>query len=267
MTVKEFSKELYNLYGPVTRARGCFLYTKKGIRITDMYQEDGRAILGWEGGSAFTHFKNILSRGQVGSFICEDQSRLTKAVSTLLSSERVLFFFPDRISAIKTSLQLSKESTCVYRPWCLSPEQMKALDCMIIEPPLPWTNTIYILAVNEGLLNSISKDDLLFLTEHSMNIPFALQGAITRSIYNLIDAEKTREEKNWFIYDTVLTKYFKRTGPYLYPIVPKEKYDDFVLHCLKLGIAINPDSNGSSIIPYGADKGVFTALKNSPFIY
>ena len=64
MTVTELSQQIYKRYGPVTRARGCFLYTKKGKRLTDLYQEDGRAILGWEGGSAFTHLKNVLSRGQ-----------------------------------------------------------------------------------------------------------------------------------------------------------------------------------------------------------
>ena len=40
-------KELNLRYGPVLRARKCFLYTKKGIRITDMFQENGKAILGW----------------------------------------------------------------------------------------------------------------------------------------------------------------------------------------------------------------------------
>ena len=70
MNKTEFYNELYTRYGFVTRARNCYLYTKKGVRITDCYQEGGRAILGWEGGNAFTHFKNVLCRGQVGSFIC-----------------------------------------------------------------------------------------------------------------------------------------------------------------------------------------------------
>lgn len=267
MTVKEFSKELYNLYGPVTRARNCFLYTKKGVRITDLYQEDGRAILGWEGGNAFTHFKNVLSRGQTGSFICEDSSRLTKAISTLLHSDRTLYFFPDRISSIKTALQLSQDKTSVYKPWCLTPEMLEQLDVLIVEPPLPWTATVYILAVKTELINNLSKDDLAFLDAHSQILPFALQTGITRAIYNLIDAEKNRQEKEWFIYDPVLTKYWTRRGPYLSPKVPDDKYDEFVLHCLKLGIAINPEPGKTSIVPYGADKGVFTALKNSPFIY
>lgn len=267
MTIKEFSKELYNLYGPVTRARGCFLYTKKGIRITDLYQENGRAILGWEGGNAFTHFKNVLSRGQVGSFLCEDSSRLNKAVEALLYSPRELFFFSDRITAIKTAIQLSKEKTAVYKPWCLTPEMLKQLEAVILEPPLPWTSTVYILAVSKDLISQLDFENMAYLDAHSQILPFALQAGITRAIYNLIEAEKTRAEKDWFIYDPVVTKYWTRRGPYLNPKVPKDKYNDFVLHCLKLGIAINPEADGTSIVPYGADKGVFTALKNSPFIY
>jgi len=267
MTIKEFSKELHNLYGSVTRARGCFLYTKKGTRITDLYQENGRAILGWEGGNAFTHFKNVLSRGQVGSFLCEDSSRLKKAVSELLSSDREIFFFADKMSAIKTGLQLSPEKTSAYKPWTLDSSIISKIDALVIEPPLPWTNTIYILAVKKELINQLPQEAIKELDNRSIIIPFALQTGITRAIYNLIDAIKNRQEKEWFIYDTVLTKYWTRKGPYLTPKVPAEKYDDFVIHCLKLGIAINPEAKGTSIVPYGADKGVFTALKNSPFYY
>ena len=60
MNKSELFKELYNRFGAVRRARGCFLYTAKSHRVTDLYQEGGRAILGWEGGSAFTLMKNII---------------------------------------------------------------------------------------------------------------------------------------------------------------------------------------------------------------
>ena len=91
--------ELLNRYGAVKRARGCFLYTAKGIRITDLYQEGGRAILGWEGSSAFTIMKNIISRGQTGSFICETSPsyRLQKAVSDLFSSDRTIREYNENI--------------------------------------------------------------------------------------------------------------------------------------------------------------------------
>lgn len=257
MKKHDFFKKLYNMYGPVTRARNCFLYTKKGTRLTDMYQEGGRAILGWEGGNAFTHLKNVLSRGQVGSFICEDHSRVEKAISQLLASERKVYFFNNKVDALKGGIFCSPKSTSMYKPWNLNNTDWPQIDSVIIEPPLPWTDTIYILAVKDMPELPIS---------NTIAVPFALQTAIARSIYNLIEALQNREEKDWFMYDPILTLYWTRKGPYLMPKVPQEKYDDFVMHCLNLGIVINPEYN-DSIIPFGADKGVFTKLKNSPFNY
>ena len=68
MNKNQYYQEIYNRFGCITRARNCFLYTKKGIRLTDLYQENGRAILGWDGKSAFTFIKNTINRGQTGSF-------------------------------------------------------------------------------------------------------------------------------------------------------------------------------------------------------
>ena len=45
MNKSELFIELHKRYGAVKRARGCFLYTSKGVRVTDLYQEAGRAIL------------------------------------------------------------------------------------------------------------------------------------------------------------------------------------------------------------------------------
>lgn len=260
MTISKLADEIYSRYGTVTRARNCFLYTKKGVRLTDLFQENGRAILGWDGKNAFTYFKNFLSRAQVGSFVCEDSSRVEKAISSLLASERKIFYFSSKKEALTAALKHSPENTSMYKPWkegC----NWSTVDSVIIEPPLPWTNTVYILAVLNTNQKEVSKEQ----PENSVTIPFAMEAAIARSIYNLIEALQVRQEKDWFIYDTVLTKYWTRKGPYLEPKIPQEKYDDFVIHCLNLGIVINPDYNSPSIVPFGADRGVFTQLKNSPF--
>ena len=39
--------EINKKFGAVTRARECYLYTKKGQRLLDLWQLGGRAILGW----------------------------------------------------------------------------------------------------------------------------------------------------------------------------------------------------------------------------
>lgn len=283
MKKAQLANEIYNRYGTVTRARNCFLYTKKSIRLTDMYQEDGRAILGWDAGNAFTYFKNFLCRAQVGSFICEDGSRVAKAVSELLNSERQIFYFSNKIDAIKAATEISPASISTYKPWNTENADLPNTNCVIIAPPLPWTDTIWILAVKltepapvslttaagvpiPGVASRVGIPGI-DTPKGAITIPFAMETAIARSVYNLIEALKIREEKNWFLYDPVLTKYWERKGPYLYPKVPKNKYDDFILHCLEMEIVINPDYNSPSIIPFGADKGVFTKLKNSPFIF
>ncbi len=269
MNKSKLFTELYNRYGAVKRARGCFLYTSKGVRVTDLYQEDGRAILGWEGGSAFTMMKNTLSRGQTGSFICEDApvSRLQKAVSELFASERTIFCFSSQKEAFEAGLAVFPEGVNFYNPWKLQNANINIseIPALILTPPLPWAESIFILALDTKKLEQ--NPYALLLIRGAIKLPFALETAYTRSIYNLIKALQEREEKDWFIYDTVLSKYWLREGPYLYPKVPKEHYDDFVLHCLNCGILINPQYIYPSIIPFGADKGVFTKLKNSPFEY
>ncbi len=267
MTKFELFAELYKLYGAVSRARGVFVYTKKGVRLTDLYQEEGRAILGWEGGSAFTMFKNVLSRGLTGSFICEDSSRLQKAVSKLLDSERAILCFENKTAAMEAGLFCSPNGTSVYRPWNPMYEtvNISEIDCVILTPPLAWSEQNTILAIKSNLI--AEKPELIKQIRGTINLPFALEVAYTRAIFNLIKALQERQEKHWFIYDTILTKYWERKGPYLYPKLPKEKYNDFIIHCLNCGIVISPDYNNPSIVPFGAERGVFTKLKNSPFEY
>ena len=156
MNKSELFYELHERYGAVTRARGAFLYTKKGVRLTDLYQEAGRAILGWEGGNSFTIFKNILSRGQTGSFICEDSNgyRLQKAVSELFASDRTIFCFNSLKDAFNAGAILCPEGTNVYRPWNIMNEKIRISETpgLILTPPLPWAETIFIYAADTALL-------------------------------------------------------------------------------------------------------------------
>ena len=46
MKLERYYSEIKKRYGIITRARGSFLYTQKNVRLTDLFQEGGRAILG-----------------------------------------------------------------------------------------------------------------------------------------------------------------------------------------------------------------------------
>ena len=274
MTEKELAQEIARKYGTVKRCRGPFLYTQKGERLTDLFQEKGRSILGWgkEGSSAFTILKNVLDRGITGSFetdfgFCSSKkcpSRLSKSCSELFASPRNAFIFNSKEKALKAALLLSKENTGVFRPWNCSEIDWRQTDCIIFAPPLPWYENHWILAASTNIAGNPQE---LNSNLSAIKIPAPLEAAYTRSIYDLIKALQEREEKHWFIYDKVLTKYFTRKGPYLYPKVPEEKYNDFVIHCLNQKIIISPDYTNPSIVPFKADKGVFSSLQKNPFVF
>ena len=255
MTKEQLYKELYARYGFITRARGCFLYTHKNQRLTDMFQENGKAILGWDSGNAGTFFKNMMNKGLNGSFICEDKPRIDKAVSELVGKECFAFFYNTKADAVKAAVGLGAKNIVSYRPWNKEQEDLAKADAVIIVPPFAWGEEIFILAMPSRTA----------MVGELVEPPFSLQTALTRSIYNLISELPLRQEKDWFIYDTILTKYWERKGPYLYPKISENKYEDFVKHCLDCNIVINPSYNEPSIVPFGADKGVFTKLKNNPF--
>lgn len=99
------------------------------------------------------------------------------------------------------------------------------------------------------------------------NLPSPLCAAITRAIYDLIAKVQIMSEKDWFIYDKILIRYWERKGPYLFPKIPEGEYENFILHCLDSEIVISPDYNTPSIVPFSADAGVFGKLKNNSFLF
>ena len=265
MTTKELSEEIFKRYGAITRARGYFLYTKKGVSLTEMFLEDGRAVLGWHTGSAFTQMKNYLSRGLTGSFRTEESCRLQKAVSKLLKKEVKLFCFSDKKSALTASINFSSDKSGFWKPFNKKIDYSN-FESLVICPPLSWTNNFFLLALDKKLYDEIAAQ-LPPELPGQVKFPFALEAAASRAIYDYLAEEAVREEKDWFIYDTFLNPYFTRNGCYLTPKISREKYDDFVLYCLDKHIIINPHYEGQSYVPYKVDKGNFSAIKSSPFAF
>ena len=249
--------EIEKRYGTVKRARGTFLYTAKGVRLTDMYLEGGRAILGWGGCSAYTQLKNVLSRGLTGSFNTDFDRRLCKAVSALSGDSRTVYAFSSYKAALAAAVELSKDNLAVWHPWSGENLAFRA-PVVLLEPPLAWVRGITLLAVK-------TEFEIDSAPAAAVKLSPVMCEAVTRSVYDIIKAVPERQEKQFFLYDTVLTKYWTREGPWLTPKIPQEKYDDFVLHCLDCALVVNPFYSGRSIVPFGADKGVFGKLKNSSF--
>ncbi len=261
MRLDRYYSEIKKRYGIVTRARGPFLYTQKNVRLTDLCQEGGRAILGWDA-AAYTVFKNILSKGLAGSFETAHFGRLQKAASDLFQSPRKIFLFSSKKAAMEAALLLDANSASVYKPF--NGVDYSAVKNVVYAPPLPWTNNFWILAARDFGQETAQKGAALSGQESvpisGESFPPALLAAAARATYDLIAALKARQEKEFFIYDKVLTKFFERRACWLRPKIPQEKYDDFLLACLDAGVVVNPDYNSDSLVPYGADNGVLKKM-------
>ena len=262
MELEVFTSEISKRFGNVKRARGCFLYTEKGVRLTDLFQEGGRAILGWGGNSAFTVLKNVLSRGLTGSFPTVFDLQLKKAVSELLDSRRSVSVFFDREKAVSAAEKIAGKPLW-WKPWIQDGIAWNSEAAVLIEPPLAWAQNLYILAtlLPDDCKTSAENESIV----QSCMIPAVLASAAARSIYNMIAALQARGGKDWYIFDPEIKKYWTRSGPYLYPKVPEKVYDRFVLHCLDCAVAVSPCFEIPSIVPFGAERGVFGKLKAKPF--
>lgn len=263
------SDEIHRRYGSVRRTRGPFLYTEKNVRLTDLFQEDGRAILGWGGSSAFTIMKNVLNRGISGSYRTDFSHRLEKSVCGLFGSAKKILCFSSKRDAEDAARRLCDGKILSYRPWESEESDVESAGALIFTPPLPWAQELFILVLNGGTEISGKWEKISSETGISRAfLPPPMEAAYTRAVYNLIQALKDRKEKDFFIYDREISPYWTRRGPYLHPkkeLFTGESYADFVLHCLDNGIVINPSLEGASIVPFGADRGVFSSLVKNPW--
>jgi|GEM_PF-310748 len=154
--VRRCNDELIKRYGAVVRARGPYLYTQKGVRLTDLYLDAGRAVLGrgCSGSNAFRVFKNTLERGETASFPSAYNTRFQNAVLSLVPGYDYAAWFSSEASLLQaaasylskdgnTALPASQaESTLrvkLWRPWqSESPDSAKEAPCETLGgEPLP----------------------------------------------------------------------------------------------------------------------------------
>lgn len=245
MTNTQLAQEIFSRYGAVVRCRGHFVYTKKGVRLVDLYRENGRALLGWRG-NAFTKLKDVLGKGVTGTFISEQGTshQLNKALGTLAS--------------LNEESPVTVEGTFVnFDCTSLDFPNLKSLT-----PPLPWASDIFIAWYDTK--NALTSAENSFLSAYKTTVPSPLAAAIVRSIYDFAAFLTTVEEKDLFIFDQALTPYFNRAGMVLETKIQDPiLYDKFVLFCLDNGVIINPEYKGISFVPFGCDKGVFSKLRSA----
>lgn len=267
--------EIKKRYGNVKRARGIYLYTEKSVRLTDCFLDGGRAILGHGGGKAKTAFKDCFERGANGFYDSGLLSAFEKAVKQLLPRNfTTIRLYTEKRAApleeISFSLESSREKAdaVLWRPWLeisgKSTEQPTGYPkiqivhnvdgdfpaIVKIVPPFPYATELCVYAFStacgEEMLQNLPKNDI---------VPAPLLAAFTRGFYDLKIALGTYTENDFKANSKVFEPFFIRNQCYLFPKISEEKYKDFVLKCLDIGIVISPDYNVPSIMPWRANPG------------
>jgi hypothetical protein len=267
--------EIKKRYGNVKRARGIFLYTEKSVRLTDCFLDGGRAILGHGGGKAKTAFKDCFERGANGFYDSGLLPAFEKSVKQLLPSNfTTIRLYTEKTAAPLEGTSFSSESSpknaelVLWRPWLeisgKSIEQPTGYpkieivhnltgdfpDLVKIVPPFPYATDICVYAFS----TEFDEETLRNLPENDI-VPSPLLAAFTRGFYDLKIALGTYTEKDFKANSKVFEQYFTRNQCYLFPKILEEKYRDFVLKCLDVGIVISPDYNVPSIMPWRANPG------------
>lgn len=250
-----FFDHIRTRYGFIKRCRGPYLYTSKEVRLIDMYQEGGRAVLGWREGKSMQAMKSSLERGLWGDYPGLGQRRLEKALISLFSSCGVpeYLHFSWFYDSFLTDTKAYEPLLFPWNGLSLKESSIKS-DIVYFIPPLPVPSLIIAASKNPSLLPPVQP------------LPEYVQEGLARSIYDLIDAFSRRNAHAFGLYDDVLSAYFERKGSSLIPKVSPEHYDRFVLHCLDCGIVLNPSPSYPSFVPYGVDKGVFNRLMKHDFM-
>jgi hypothetical protein len=246
-----------------------------------MYQESGRAVLGWKASLSATAFKDVFTRGASGSFSSEEAGRLKKAVADLLpGTSFVRWYTGSTAEALMLragafgrrqpgeaccaadgknahAAVLSCADPVLWYPWKQAVSGVPGADtaaAYLFLPPFPLAYDTVIRAARAdsgfGKAQAPSSDML----------PPCILAGITRSIRDLIAEIPRRSESGWAVYDDILGQFWTREGPYLYPKMPRERYAAFAQLCLDSGLVISPDYDIPSLIPFNADRGVFAEL-------
>ena len=266
--------EIKKRYGNVKRARGIYLYTEKGVRLTDCYLDGGRGILGHGGGKAKTAFKDCFERGANGFYDSGLLPAFEKSVKKLLPAEYTeIRLYSEKTAAMLGGTNVSldgaseKANPVLWRPWLdfagkiteqptgypkiqvvyntneVFPAVVKIL------PPFTYATDICVYAFSEKSYKNLAE-----LPQNDV-VPSPLLAAYTRSFYDLLNSFSLFTEKDFKANSKALEPFFTRNQCYLFPKVSEEKYKDFVLKCLDAGIVISPDYNEPSIMPWRANPG------------
>ena len=273
-----FDRELLRRLPRVLRARDFHLYLEGGKRLTDLWLDGGRAVLGHKPPRVLLELKNAAERGLFTPLPHPTERRLIKALGE---------FFPDRafrlyadFGALRRALEKAgfseaggagEKNVSLWRPFLeLFPAGKSCYaKTPILIPVLPWPLGPAALVLEKSLETSFPAGDL---------IPPVLLAPAARALYDLAAKIRNPDRQRFHKIEKALRELkpgkqkagalssegslWRRCGIYLTvnPEMDREKYASLFRHFLDGGFLIPPSPGEPAILPASMSKGEETKL-------
>ena len=246
----------------IRRAREYHLYDNKGNRYLDLYQNNGRAILGHRPNGVSLALKSNLSKGLLAEYPSVYGNRLYKKLISLFPEYRDFRVYRNMDRALKTVsnwfgreiapfdpvfTDTSGSKAALWRPFC--PITGESPD--ILFPVFPFPGSFAPVSV------CFRKDTGKDLPVSDMVSPVLL-AALLKAVCGLESYKETFTEDVWRAFDSSL---WTRNGPYLIMNCRKDEYPEIFRAFLKGGIFISPEHPGVSIVPGEFTSGEIKPIK------
>ena len=248
------AQEIRARFGNVRRARGCWLYTEKNVRLLDLFLDAGAAVLGRRAGRAKLALKNALDRGLCGGMPVRLEQNLSRAACALTGTGKSAVWFPSQACAGNFCAEHGLH-TAEWRPWLFAGDTRPAgAACgpehppvTVLSAPFPWGGAPDF----SGVVAVFPETAGILLPESSA--PPCLLAAITRALVELRRALPLFRDEDFAALLPANRDFpWERKGAWLFPRggeIPQDRYQSFFCRCLDRGFLISPDPAIPSVLP------------------
>ncbi len=251
----ETDRLLRNLPG-IRRARLWRLYAYSGERFLDLWMDGGRAILGAKGSGIGTSLKAAIDMGLSRPMPSPWEARLRKELLRRWPAYTHVLFYRSETAALRALGERGEAELRILRPFGEYLEERNGngeVQVSVATALLPCPS-----ALSPGVLLFRNQEEAHDIAEELVP-PLQLAGLV-RALFEFDGFTKTYTEKHWRRVDRFVAGAFERKGPYLVPLYPRERHEDYFLACLAAGLLISPDYDTASMIPGDFDDGELAKL-------
>lgn len=246
---------LLSLLPPIRRARGWRLYAEDGRRFLDLWQDDGRGILGAKGTGIGTVAKAGVDQGLAIPLPSVWKERLAKEALRLYPEWEVVRFFPDEGGANEW-LASQGIKALLLRPFAefLTAGPAAGSEACLLRLPCPRALSPAILFLRGGAAALAAASTL------GPQVPPLLLSTAAKGLVEFRGFCGSYNEDHWRRADRRLSGLFERRGPYLLPRCAAADYPGLFRKALDLGVLLSPCHNLASLLPGDFDDGELARL-------